>query len=124
MTTAERVRFIQHGTTRLILLDFAGIVDTEEGLAAIARARVFIRALTPDGTHRTLTDVTNTLYNRQIIEAFKGLTVHNRPFVARVAVVSDSTLHRAAIGMIAHFSRRRIDAFKTRDASLLALSAH
>ena len=97
-------------------------MDTEEGLAAIARARVFIGRLKPDGTHRTLTDVTNTLYNRRIIEAFKALTVHNRPFVTRAAVVSNSTIHRAAVGMMALFSGRRIDAFDTRGAALQALS--
>ena len=121
MTAANRVRFIQHGTTRLILLDFTGIMDSEEGLTLIARAQAFIAALKPDGTHCTLTDVTNTRYDRRIIEALKRLTVHNRPFVKRAAVVSDSALHRAAISMVALFSRRQLEVFETRGAALEAL---
>ncbi|HEX2779999.1 MAG TPA: hypothetical protein VHM30_10895, partial [Gemmatimonadaceae bacterium] len=51
-----RVRFLDHGSLRVILLDFEGITDVAEALAAVAEARAFVGRQTPDGSHYTLTD--------------------------------------------------------------------
>lgn len=117
-----RTRFIEHGGQRIVLLDFSGLQETEHGLAAVAEARAFIGALVPDGSHFTLTDTTGTRYDRKTIEAVKAMTVHNRPYVRAAAVVSDSSLHRAAISMIALFSKRRLEVFDTRERALAWLA--
>lgn len=117
-----RSRFIEHEGVRIILLDFQGITDQAEGLAAVAEAQRFIGALTPDGSHYTLTDVRRTRYDKQIVEAFKAFTQHNRPFVRAAAIVSDSALHRAAITMIGIVSRRKLAVFDTREAALAHLA--
>ena len=114
----QRTRFLDNAGQRIILLDFEGITDIEVGLAVVAEARAFIGRLKPDGSHFTLTDVTRTTYNRRIVDAFKEMTVHNRPFIKAAAIVSDSSLHRAAISMIAIFSRRRLEVFGARDEAL------
>jgi hypothetical protein len=121
--STARVRFLDHGALRVVLLDFHGIVDPPEAFAAVAEARSFIGKLTPDGTHYTLTDVRQTRYDKQIVEAFKDLTAHNRPYVRAAAVISDSALHRAAISMIAIVSRRKLAVFETREAGLEYLAA-
>jgi hypothetical protein len=118
-----RARFLDHEGQRIILFDFSGITDAAVGLAEVEKARLFMAQQTPDGSHRTLTDVTQTRYDRQIVEAFKGFTAHNRPFVKAAAVVSDSGIHRAAISMIALVSKRRIVVFDTREAALTWLAA-
>ena len=56
------------------------------------------------------------------MDAFKVLTVHNRPFIKAAAIVSDSGLHRAAISMITVISRRRLEVFSTRDEALAWLA--
>lgn len=104
-----------------MLLDFEGITEVEDGLAAVAEARAFVAKLPRDGSNCTMTDVRNTRYNKQIVEAFKGQTVHNRPYMGAAAVISDSALHRAAIAMIAVFSRRKLGVFGTRDEGLAHL---
>lgn len=119
----ERARFIDHNGQRVILLDFSGITDPEVGLTEVARARAFIARQKPDGSHFTLTDVTRTRYDRKIVEAFKEMTVHNRPFIKAAAIVSDSALHRAAISMIAVFSRRRLEVVDSREKGLTWLAA-
>jgi hypothetical protein len=118
----QRVRFLDAGGQRLILLDFAGITDSGDGIDAAAEAKAFIARLAPDGSHYTLTDVRRTRYDRRIVEAFKELTVHNRPYVRAAAIVSDSALHRAAISMIAIVSRRRLEVFATREAAIRYLA--
>ena len=117
-TTPPRVRIIQHAGKPVVLLDFAGITDRDDGLAAVAEARRFVAMLPCDGTHCTLTDVRGTRYDRKIVEAFKDLTEHNRPYMRAAAVISDSAIHRAAITMIAAFSRRKLAVFDTREAGL------
>ena len=119
----ERAGFVEHEGRRVILLDFSGITDTTEGLAAVEHARQFIARLTPDGTNLTLTDVTRTRYDKQIVEAFKAFTAHNRPYVRAAAVVSDSTIHRAAIAMIGLFSKRRIHVCGSREEGLRWLAS-
>jgi hypothetical protein len=114
----DRVRFIEHKGKRIILLDFAGIVDLKQGLDAVAEATRFIGAQPVGGGTLTLTDVTNTRYDRKIVDAFKEMTSRNRPIVKAAAIVSNSSLHRAAISMIALFSRRKLEVFDSRGQAL------
>jgi hypothetical protein len=118
----NRTKFLDNDGQRIILLGFEGITDEATGLAVVAEAREFIGRLKPDGSHFTLTDVTRTTYNRRIVEAFKELSLHNRPFVKAAAIVSDSALHRAAISMIAVVSRRKLEVFDTRASALAWLA--
>jgi hypothetical protein len=119
----NRVRFIEHEGRRIVLLDFSGMKDVPEGLDAIATARTFIQALPADGSALTLTDVTDTTYDRRIIEAMKEMTKANRPIVKAAAVVNTSAIHRAAISMVALVSRRKIEVFPTRAPALAWLVA-
>lgn len=116
--TAPRVRFIDHGSLRVVLLDFQGITDKTQGLAHVDEARAFVARLPKDGSHYTLTDVRETRYDREIVDAFKQLTAHNRPYVRAAAVVSNSAIHRAAISLVAAISRRKLAVFETREAAL------
>lgn len=113
-----RTRFLDHDGVRIILLDFQRITDPADGLAAVAEAQRFIARLVPDGTHYTLTDARQARYNREIVEALKGLTTHNRPYVRAAAVVTDSATHRAVITMVAMLTRRKLAVFETREAAL------
>lgn len=114
----QRIRAIEHEGQRVVLLDFTGIDDPAVGLPIIDEARRFIAAEKPDGTMRTLTDVSNTRYDRQIIEALKELTVHNRPYVGAAAVVTQSAMHRAMIRLVALFAKRHLEVFETRQQAL------
>jgi hypothetical protein len=113
---------MMHGTLPVILLDFEGITDKREALAAAAEAKAFVSTLEPDGTHYTLTDIRDTRYDREIVEAFKDLTAHNRPYVRAAAVVSNSAIHRAAIAMVGLFSRRKFGVVETREQGLAYLA--
>lgn len=114
----DRMRFIEHKGRRIALLDFSGITDPDEGLAAVATATRFVGAQPVGGDTMTLTDVTNTRYDRKIVEAFKEMTALNRPIVRAAAIVTNSSLHRAAISMIALFSRRKLEVFESREQAL------
>lgn len=114
----SRIRTIDHKGHQVILLDFSGISQPSEWTAAVAEARRFFAALPADRSARTLTDVSGTRYNRDTVESMKVLTVANQPYVKVGAVVNTSAMHRAVIGMIALFARRRFEVFETRDQAL------
>lgn len=114
----NKVRFIEHRTRRIVLLDFVGIQDVDEGLAAVAEASAFIGALPPDGTTLTCTDATDTRYDRRIIDALKEMTRRNRPIVKAAAIVSKSPIHRAAVSMLGMVSRRKLESFDSRERAL------
>jgi hypothetical protein len=50
------------------------------------------------------------------------MTARNRPIVRSAAIVSNLSLNRAAIGMIALFSRRKLDVFDSRPQALDSLA--
>ena len=123
MTDPERTRVVDHRGRRIILFDFSGITDPAHGLAEVSKATAFMAAQPCDGSHFTCTDVTATRYDREIVEACKAFSAHNRPYVKASAVVSDSTIHRAAISMIALVTKRKLPVFETREAALDFLAA-
>jgi hypothetical protein len=110
--------FIEHNGTRIVLLDFSGMQNPEVSLAVIADTRRFVQSLPPNGSALTCTDISNTRYDRRIVEAFKEMTKANRPHVKAAAVINQSAIHRAAISMVALFSGRRIEVFPTREQAL------
>lgn len=110
--------FIEHKGKRVVLLDFSGMQDPAAAISVIAGTARFVQALPADGSALTCTDVNDTRYDRTIVDAFKEMTKANRPHVKAAAVVTSSAMHRAAIGMIAIFSRRKIEVFETREKAL------
>jgi hypothetical protein len=117
MTTANRVRFLDHKGRRIVLIDFSG-TDPVQGKAVTDEALRVIATLPRDGSALTLTDVTGTTYTRQSIERMKQLTSHNKPYVKAAAVVSTSAIHRASITMVAIVSRRNLEVFDTRQKAM------
>ena len=115
---ADRVRFIEHDGVRIVLLDFEGITDPEVGIAMAAQAKAFFARLKPDGSTLSLTDVRNTRYDKRVVDAFRDLTAHNKPYVRAAAVITNSTLHKAAISMVAMVTRRKLQVFETREPAI------
>ena len=112
------VSLLQHKGREVVLLDFSGITDPEIGLAAVDEAQAFMSRRAADGTTLTCTDITDTRYDRRVVDAFKAMTKANRAIVRAAAVVNQSAIHRAAIAVVALFSRRKIEVFDTREKAL------
>lgn len=111
-------RFIDHKGTRIVFLDFAGVKDPAVGLALVAESGRFVQALPRDKSGLSCTDVSDTRYTREVLEAFKVMTKGNAPYIRAAAVVSDSPMHRAAISMISLFSGRKLQTFDSRTQAL------
>ena len=66
----------------------------------------------------TLSDFSGVSFNKDILEAFKKLALHNKPFVKAGAVVGIKGLQKVAYNAIMTFSRRNMPAFNTRDEAM------
>lgn len=111
----QQTRFIEHRGKKILLLDFSQMRDPVAILREIAAARDFIAQLPVRKDVRTLTDVTGSRYNTEVLQALKELAAHNAPWVEAAAVVTDSGLHKIGILAVATFSRRKLQAFSNRD---------
>lgn len=119
----ERTRFIEHAGQRILLLDYSHLSDTAKLLQEMEKSRNFIVALPREKTLRTLTDATATLYNKEVLAALKEQAAPHEPYVAAAAVVTTSGLHRVAIMAVSTFTRRKFQAFETREGAMNWLAA-
>jgi hypothetical protein len=110
----ERVRFVEHQGKRILYHDFTNLVKPDEALAAIQLARTTVRQQ-PQGSLLTLTHVTGSRFNHDVVEALKELTSGNAPFVRAGAIVGMSGLQRVVYVALTQFTGRRLPTFDTLD---------
>lgn len=115
----ERTRFIEHGGSRILLLDFTDLTP-QTAVPVIAEAREVVARQPRDGSLLTCTDVTGASYDQAVIDALKELSTHNKPWVRAAAVVVESGLKRALVSLVALFARRKLQAHPTRALNWLA----
>lgn len=106
----ERARFIEHRGRQILFIDFTDMNAPGEALAEIDKVRRLIAAQ-PHDSLLTLTDVTGTRYDDEIIGALKAMAEHNRPYVRAAASVTRTPLQLVALRASAITTRRRLEAF-------------
>lgn len=109
-----RIRFIDHRGKRILFMDFSEMNAPGEALRELENARKLI-ATQPEDSLLTLTDVTGTRYDDEIIAAFQALAAHNKPYVRAAASVTRTPLQLVALRASAVHSRRNLKAFADLD---------
>jgi len=110
--SGPHVRFIEHKGKQILFHDFANIQKAEDALAAIAESRAIVRKQ-PPGSVLTLTDVSGSRFNREIVEGLKELTQGNKPHVKAGAIVGLSGIQRVVYVAVTQFTGRRLPTFNT-----------
>jgi len=113
----ERTRFIEHKGHRILLLDYSGIQNGEDAVAAIRTSKEVV-ATQPRGSILVMTVVRDARYNSAVLQALKDLAAHNAPYVKASALVGMGGLHRIAYQAVILFSRRKIQTFDTEAQAL------
>lgn len=108
----ERTRFIEHQGTPILLLDYSGVRDPDEAIAAIHQSIDFV-SRQPPRSLRVITNVRDARYNTAVLQALKELASRNEPHVKASAVIGMSGLHRIAFQAITTFSKRVLKVFDT-----------
>jgi hypothetical protein len=105
----KRIQVIDYKGKEIIYLDFSGC-DVNEVFEIIEIAKKIIR-VQPLNSVLTLTNVSGTKYNREVIQAMKEFANDNKPFVKAGAVVGIDGLKRIVYDAITRFSERNLPAF-------------
>lgn len=100
--------FAMHRGTQLVLMDFHGVTDKEQGLSEIAAAEKFVAQQPRSRTLRVLCNVKDTKWDGEILEAIRRMIVHNRPWVLASAVVGVNPFARVTIRALLLLSGRKI----------------
>jgi hypothetical protein len=111
----ERVRFIQHKGKEILLIDFSS-GTAQEVLAAMSEAQRVIGGR-PFGSVRTLTDVTDGRYDRDVTESLKAYVAHNKPYVVAGAVVGLNDLKTILFNFLNRFTGRTLRAMENTDSA-------
>ena len=121
---SRRVRFISHKMKRILLLDFTSIGDVNDALKVIAYARTFV-AGQPQNSLYTISDITDSRYDREVTTALQELAKHNKPYVIAGAAVGVSGLQKVVFrSILAVSGRRNIKLFDDRNLALEWLASY
>ena len=112
----DRVRFITHHGKRVLLID-SSYCTPEQGIRNANEALLLVTAEPPKSV-LTLIDLTGAQVSRESVARAKEVTVLNRPYVKRSAMVGAESLPNAFYEAIKRFSRREFPRFNTREEAL------
>ena len=111
----KELQVLEYKGERILFLDFSHCTSKEEFMPIIDAAKLWVQNKDPKSV-LTLTDVTDTRFNAEIINLMKELTLHNKPYVKAGAVVGISRpLLKLAYNAVMAFSKRTLPIFDTHD---------
>ena len=124
LETSKRIRFVLHKNRRVLLYDFTNLPDTSGALELIDYAKK-IAAQQSANSIFTLTDISDSHYDRKVTAALQELAKHNKPYVIAGAAVGVAGLQKVVFRSILTFSgRKNISLFDSREEALDWLSAY
>jgi hypothetical protein len=112
----ERVRFIEHRGSKVLLIDFRDLTS-EQVLEVVEQVQEVVTAQPRDSV-LTLADYTGSSIDRQVATRIKEVLVFDRPYVKRSAWVGVEDLPKAFYESFRMFSRRDFPTFRTREEAL------
>ncbi|GAK52774.1 hypothetical protein U14_04031 [Candidatus Moduliflexus flocculans] len=120
----ENVQFITYKNVELLVIDFTSTKSVAEFLNVIDEAKTII-ASRPLNSLLTLTDVTNSYFDSDIISAMKEYAAHNKPYIKAGAVVGISGARKIIFNSVLFFSGRdNLKMFDTRNHAMEWLCAY
>lgn len=117
----DRIRFINYGGKKILLVDFSGCAADE--VEQIARAVPEYVTVNPPFSVLVLTDFTGAAFDRDALLAMKETAVFDKPFVKKSALIGTEDLPVSFYHELKSFSRRELLTFKTREEALAWLVA-
>jgi hypothetical protein len=105
-----------HKGKRICIVDISNS-QPQDAITILNESRFQISKLISK-TALIITDVTNTVYNKDSVAAFKKLAARNTHFIKASAVVGADSLRAVLLKTIAALTGRDIKLFKTRNEAL------
>jgi hypothetical protein len=112
----ERIRFITHKGTQVLLADFSnGSAREVEKLAREVPEHVTVR---PRGSVLLLVDFTNASLDEEVLRAMKESAVFNKPFIKKSAWVGAHNVPSIFVQSLKTFSKREFPSFENREEAM------
>lgn len=109
----SRIKLVSHQNKRILLYNFSGLNSTVDAHQLIDYATSYIEKL-PHGSVLTLTDISDSNYDKSVTDALKELSKHNKPYVKAGAAVGVTGLKKVMFrGILAFSGRNNIKMFDT-----------
>src|SRR5258708_1986260 len=93
----------------------SGISNPGEALAALEEAGLFVAAQPRRRNLLTLVDVSGLTQDEKVVDAFKALAEHDKPWVLAGAVVGVSTFKRVLFKLVTMLSGRKLATFASQE---------
>jgi hypothetical protein len=118
----ERLTTVQHHGATILVVDYAGVRETQESLDLIWASSDRIVA-EPAGSVRVLMSIQDAHISPQILGPLKEAALRNKPHLKGVAVVGLSGLLRVIYLTMSKMMEMEMPAFETREEALAWLAA-
>jgi hypothetical protein len=112
----DRVKFIDHHGTQILLSDLSGIRSSEELQRAMHLGSELVQSR-PLGSVLVLADVTNVEYNIESFAIVQQSVAENRPYVRARAIVGLPKAASVAFGIVAKLSDGPMASFDNLEAA-------
>ncbi len=119
--TNNRVKFIRHGNTEILRIDWTDAM-AEDILAAMEVAKRSI-ASRPPRSVRTLTLVSGARLDRRVTQVLKDYVAHNKPYVLAGAVVGLNDLKTVVFNFVNRATGRSLRAMGSAEEAMAWLAA-
>ena len=113
----ERLTTVQHQGTSILVVDYAGLKDTQ-GLLDLIWASSDRIVAEPAGSVRVLMSIQDAHISPQILGPLKEAALRNKPHLKGVAVVGLSGLLRVIYLTMSKMMEMEMPAFDTREQAL------
>ena len=112
----ERTNFIDHKGKKILHLNFSNSKDPKELLNAIAYAQALV-AKNPPKSLLCLTDVSDSIFPSELVDAMKNLAKANAPYVKASALLGITGMKKYILNAAMQFSGRKLVAFEEAEAA-------
>jgi hypothetical protein len=113
---SQTVTQITHANKTITILDYTYCPKTEL-IKRVEEVKAWMLKQ-PKDSLLTLSDVSGQKFDKETLEAFKKLALHNKPFVKAGAIIGIEGLQKIAYNTIMAFSSRNMPAFTTREEAM------
>jgi hypothetical protein len=113
---SQAITQINHNNKSITIMDYSKC--SKEELLNRVNEVIDWTSKQPKNSLLTLTDVTDQHFDRETVDAFKKLALHNKPFAKAGAIVGITGLLKIAYSTIMKFSGRNMPLFNTRNEAL------
>lgn len=110
----ERVSNITHLGKKILYLNFANCKQPQEILSAIENAKKEV-VRNPPKSLLTLTDVSDSLFPKELVDAMRDLAAHNKPYVKAAALVGITGMKKYILNTVIKLTGRKLEAFDNQD---------